>query len=60
MSELIRSLNLQFGAIDLLVQPDGGIVFLEVNPNGQWLWLQEATGLPIADALVNLLTRQNS
>ncbi|MEU9831686.1 hypothetical protein AB0D67_09090 [Streptosporangium sp. NPDC048047] len=30
-------------------------VFLECNPNGQWGWLEDATGLPIAAALAGLL-----
>ena len=29
---------------------------LECNPAGQWLWLQEETGVPIAAALADLLT----
>jgi hypothetical protein len=30
-------------------------VFLEVNAAGQWLWLQQATGLRIASAIVDQL-----
>lgn len=33
-----------------------GYVLVDVNPNGQWAWLQEATGLPIAAAIVEELT----
>jgi hypothetical protein len=29
--------------------------FLECNPNGQWAWLEETAGLPIASALADLL-----
>jgi glutathione synthase/RimK-type ligase-like ATP-grasp enzyme len=50
---LVRSLNLTFGAIDL-VASSGGIQFLEINPNGEWGWLQ-ARGFPIASALVDVL-----
>lgn len=38
---LMRSLNLVFGAVDLIVQPDGTHVFLEVNQMGQFLWVEE-------------------
>jgi hypothetical protein len=31
-------------------------VMLECDPAGQWLWLQEETGVPIAAALADLLT----
>jgi glutathione synthase/RimK-type ligase-like ATP-grasp enzyme len=44
-------LGLAFGAYDLIVTPDGEPVFLEVNPMGQWLWLERATGVPITDAV---------
>ncbi|WP_084463627.1 MvdC/MvdD family ATP grasp protein [Microtetraspora fusca] len=48
-------LGLVFGAFDLVLTPDGRYVFLEINPNGQWLWIEERTGLPISEALCDLL-----
>jgi glutathione synthase/RimK-type ligase-like ATP-grasp enzyme len=48
---LMRRLGLVYGACDLRRRPDGEHVFLEVNPAGQWLFVEERTGLPIADAL---------
>jgi glutathione synthase/RimK-type ligase-like ATP-grasp enzyme len=53
---LVRRLGLEFGGIDLLVDADGRHWFCEVNPNGEWGWLQVA-GLPIADALAVELVR---
>lgn len=38
---LVASYGLAFGAIDLIGTPDGGTVFLEINPNGQFLFVQE-------------------
>ena len=32
--------RLRFGAFDLLVAPGGELVFLEVNPDGDWLWFE--------------------
>ena len=52
---LVRQLGLRFGAIDLVQAADGDYVFLEINPNGQWLWIQDETGLPIAEALCTTL-----
>ena len=52
---LVAELGLCYGAIDLILTPDGRYVFLEINPNGQYLWIEEATGLPISDALCDLL-----
>jgi len=53
---LTRSLGLTFGAIDMIVTPRQERVFLEINPNGQWGWIEKLTGLPIADALIDVLT----
>jgi ATP-grasp ribosomal peptide maturase len=44
-------LGLSFAASDFLVEPGGRHVFVDLNPNGQWGWIQEATSLPIAAAL---------
>jgi glutathione synthase/RimK-type ligase-like ATP-grasp enzyme len=52
---LVGGLGLTYGAIDLIVRPDGGYVFLEVNPNGQYLWIEDATGLPISAAIATFL-----
>jgi glutathione synthase/RimK-type ligase-like ATP-grasp enzyme len=52
---LARRLGLRYGAVDLVVTPDGRYVFLEINPNGQWLWLEHLTGIPISDAMSELL-----
>jgi glutathione synthase/RimK-type ligase-like ATP-grasp enzyme len=47
---------LKFGAIDLILTPAGEYVFLEVNPNGQWAWLDAAVpGLDIRERLIDLL-----
>jgi len=52
---LLRRLGLQFGAIDIALS-QGTYYFLEINPTGEWAWLQEALGFPIADALTQLLS----
>jgi glutathione synthase/RimK-type ligase-like ATP-grasp enzyme len=52
---LTRKMGLAFGAIDLVLTPDLEYIFLEINPNGQWAWLEELTGLPMAAALVERL-----
>lgn len=55
---LVRSYGLNFGALDLILTPDGRYVFLEINPNGQWLWVQ--TKLPdmkMKEALAACLIR---
>ncbi|HEV2567958.1 MvdC/MvdD family ATP grasp protein [Sphingomonas sp.] len=53
--ELTRHLGLRFGAIDLIEDVHGQLWFLEINPNGQWAWIERRTGLPISSAIVDLL-----
>lgn len=38
---VMRSLGILFGAFDFIVTPEGEHVFLEVNPAGQFLWVEE-------------------
>jgi len=38
----------------------GDWVFLEINPNGQWAWIENETGLPIASAIADALTGQET
>jgi glutathione synthase/RimK-type ligase-like ATP-grasp enzyme len=52
---LQRRLGLVYGAIDMRRNDRGEYVFLEVNPAGQWLFVEQRTGLPIADAMAEHL-----
>lgn len=52
---LMRALGLAFAAIDLVVDDEDRYWLLEVNPCGQWDWIQHATGLPIAEAIADEL-----
>lgn len=53
--ELTHRLGLRMSNIDLIVTPEGDYVFLEANPNGQWAWIEDMTGLPLCAALVDEL-----
>lgn len=57
--DLVQQLGLCYGAIDLIRTPDGRYLFLEINPSGQYLWIEQVTGLPISDALCDLLLGLN-
>jgi glutathione synthase/RimK-type ligase-like ATP-grasp enzyme len=50
---LMSKLGLSFGAVDLVETPDGEFIFLEVNPNGQWLWIDDQLQLGITNAIVD-------
>ncbi|MEV5339117.1 ATP-grasp ribosomal peptide maturase [Streptomyces sp. NPDC052676] len=47
--------GLASGSFDLAVDRDGEPHWLELNPNGQWAWLEERTGLEMAAAFADLL-----
>ncbi|MFF7752652.1 ATP-grasp ribosomal peptide maturase [Streptomyces sp. NPDC007971] len=49
--------GLVFGAFDFCVGGDGRWWFLECNPSGQWYWLEPETGLPMLEAMADLLER---
>ena len=53
----MKSLDISFGAIDMVLTPDDDFTFLEVNPSGQWGWIEAITGMPISEAIANLLMR---
>ena len=57
--DLTRRLGLSFAAIDLALSDDH-FFFLEVNPTGEWAWLQEEVQFPIGAALADLLGRPPS
>ncbi|NUR83984.1 MAG: ATP-dependent carboxylate-amine ligase [Nonomuraea sp.] len=58
--DLVAALGVSFGAIDLILTPGGEYVFLEINPNGQWGWIQDLTGLPIGAAIADWLTAKET
>ncbi|MEZ4735437.1 MAG: hypothetical protein R3E79_50735 [Caldilineaceae bacterium] len=53
--ELTRRLGLRMSNIDMIVTPGGDYIFLEINPNGQWAWVEDQVGFPLATALVDEL-----
>lgn len=59
--QVIRFLEvfgLCYGAFDFVVTEEGRWIFLECNGAGQWGWLAEECGLPIAAAIAAELTKE--
>ena len=52
--------NLNYSAIDLIQDKNDEIYFLELNPNGQYLWIEEELKLPISFNIASLLTGDNN
>ncbi|MEV5881420.1 ATP-grasp ribosomal peptide maturase [Streptomyces sp. NPDC052020] len=51
----LNRLELVSGSFDLAVDRAGDYWWLELNPNGQWGWLEAETGLPMSAAFADLL-----
>lgn len=54
---LLKSFELAYGAFDFIVNENDEWVFLEVNPNGQWQWLEQKLELPISEKIVEYLVK---
>ena len=52
---LMDRIQLNYGAMDMILTPDDRYVFIEVNPVGEWFWLDRHAGFHIADALADVL-----
>lgn len=57
---MMQTLGLRYGAIDLIVGVDGNIYFLEVNPGGQYLFVEVATAQPISVAIARAISSNGS
>ncbi len=53
----LQRMKLNFGCFDFIVTPEGEYVFLECNPNGQWLWIEIETGYDISKIMAENLAK---
>lgn len=53
--KMLNDFGLKFGAFDFIVDESDNWIFLEVNPNGQWQWLEQSLGLNISDKIARFL-----
>lgn len=53
--QLLKLLNLHFGAIDFIKDITGNYIFLEINPNGQWAWIETQTGFDLSGEIARWL-----
>lgn len=51
----MSKLNLNYGALDFIVDPNDNWFFLEVNPVGQYGWIEHLAGLKITNAILRYL-----
>ncbi|MBC3982857.1 ATP-grasp ribosomal peptide maturase [Streptomyces sp. AC536] len=53
----LEHFGLPSGSFDMALGRDGAFHWLELNPNGQWGFLEEGTGLDMAGAFADLLVQ---
>lgn len=54
----VRSYQLNFSALDFILTPDGRYVFIENNPNGQFMWIEKMVpAMRMTEALASCLLR---
>lgn len=59
IGQLIRELNIDFGALDFLVTEADELVFLEVNLVGDWRYFEKAAGdTRVSDSVLNLIAKK--
>ena len=54
---MLMELGLKYGAFDFIRAPCGDLIFLELNPTGEWAWLEDKVGFELRDAFIELLYR---
>jgi hypothetical protein len=52
IANLMKNYNLRFSAIDMAVTDRGEWYYFEVNPNGQWAWLDQSAGTKISESFI--------
>lgn len=55
LRELVARLGLRYATVDFALEADGTPVFLDLNPQGQYLFVELRTGQPITEAVADLL-----
>ena len=56
----VRRLGLDYGSIDMRRTLEGRYVFFEINPSGQFLFIEIDTGHPLSDAMAAMLLSPQS
>ncbi len=56
--DLLKALDLRMGIMDCKINTKGEMVWLEINPQGQFLFLEGITDIPMTDCFVNFIKQE--
>lgn len=59
IKEYMQLQGIIFASMDFLLSEGGDYIFLESNPNGQWLWLELLAEVKISRSLIKLMLDEN-
>jgi glutathione synthase/RimK-type ligase-like ATP-grasp enzyme len=57
LRNMLHNMGLNFGAFDIIQDFDDSYYFIELNPNGQYYWIEILTGAPLSDSMADLIYR---
>jgi hypothetical protein len=60
VDDLMRALGLRMGVIDMMLTASGEFVWIELNTQGQFLFMEALAGLPLGAAMSDFLVQANS
>jgi glutathione synthase/RimK-type ligase-like ATP-grasp enzyme len=52
---IVQYFGLKYSSMDIVKDRQGRFIFLELNPNGQWGWIEQIVGYPIRDQIIDTL-----
>jgi hypothetical protein len=55
LHNMLKEFKLKFGAFDIINNEEDSLYFIELNPDGQWYWIEILTGMPMTKAMVELI-----
>lgn len=60
IQHFMKTMNLEFGCLDFIVTNDGDYIFIEVNEQGQFLWIEDYNpDIPMLDIFVNFIINKS-
>jgi glutathione synthase/RimK-type ligase-like ATP-grasp enzyme len=57
---MVHSLGLSYGAFDFVRDKHGYYWFLEMNPNGEWVFVEQKSGLNLSSSFATLLLNKST
>ena len=57
---MMKVFGLEYGSLDFIIDKNSKLIFLEVNPTGDWAYIEDTTGMPITEVISNLIIKEKT